>query len=475
MLNDPLRLSQFFTPGNVSDYMSALIDINKFQEIHFLDPCFGSGNLTISFIDRLRNSEINFKKISLTLFELDDKLASSFKARLENTNLAKDIHYKIYNQDYLLNFISLIPNNENMYTHAILNPPYSKLTKSSTYWETLCNNGLILPNLYAAFLYAVLKQITEKGEIVALVPRSFCNGVYFSSFRKELLTLSSIKSIHLFDSRRLKFWPRGVLQESVILHLEKGTSNPIISLSFSQDERLQPMQYSIVDQSSVIRMKGDDFFIQIPTEIDMNNNSALFEQTFQPNELGFEVSVGPIVEFRMRANLRIKSTNCDLPLISGKHIKNRKLVWPSISKSILNYVRDVPKLNDFKFRGRYFCIVSRFSPKENPFRINSLVVDTSRISNSEQVFFENHIIVFHRNKRSLSKKLTFGLYVYLNSTFVNYFFKQFSGHTQVNIHDLKYIGLPAVDMLEKMGLLYLKSNQESQEYADSIVKAVMKW
>jgi hypothetical protein len=48
---------------------------------------------------------------------------------------------------------------------------------------------------------------------------------------------------------------------------------------------------------------------------------------------------------------------------------------------------------------------------------------------------------------------------YLNSSFVDNFFRQFSGHTQVNASDLRKIPYPSLEFLSEMGL-WAEKNQE---------------
>ncbi|WP_275375836.1 Eco57I restriction-modification methylase domain-containing protein, partial [Xenorhabdus bovienii] len=60
-------------------------------------------------------------------------------------------------------------------------------------------------NLYSGFVALALKQLRQGGELVAIIPRSFCNGPYYQPFREQLLSETSIKHIHIFDSRNTAF------------------------------------------------------------------------------------------------------------------------------------------------------------------------------------------------------------------------------------------------------------------------------
>ena len=69
----------------------------------------------------------------------------------------------------------------------------------------------------------------------------------------------------------------------------------------------------------------------------------------------------------------------------------------------------------------------------------------------EQIGFENHLNVFHQKKKGLPEALALGLAVYLNSTLIDNYFRQFNGHTQVNATDLRLLKYPNKEELLMLG------------------------
>jgi adenine-specific DNA-methyltransferase len=67
------------------------------------------------------------------------------------------------------------------------------------------------------------------------------------------------------------------------------------------------------------------------------------------------------------------------------------------------------------------------------------------------VGFENHLNVYHCANAGLPKGLARGLAVFLNSTLVDSYFRQFNGHTQVNATDLRMLRYPGREVLEALG------------------------
>jgi adenine-specific DNA-methyltransferase len=81
------------------------------------------------------------------------------------------------------------------YSRAILNLPYKKIGASSEYRLLLRDVGIETVNLYTAFLGLVVAPTKPGGEIVAIIPRSFCNGMYFRPFQKWLLHEAALTQI----------------------------------------------------------------------------------------------------------------------------------------------------------------------------------------------------------------------------------------------------------------------------------------
>ncbi len=68
-----------------------------------------------------------------------------------------------------------------------------------------------------------------------------------------------------------------------------------------------------------------------------------------------------------------------------------------------------------------------------------------------KVGFENHLDVFHVRGAGLGTDLARGLAAFLGSAFVDAYFRQFNGHTQVNASDLRSLRYPSKAALEELG------------------------
>ncbi|MNC34446.1 hypothetical protein D3C75_828810 [compost metagenome] len=115
-------------------------------------------------------------------------------------------------------------------------------------------------------------------------------------------------------------------------------------------------------------------------------------------------------------------------------------------------------------------LVKRFTTKEEKKRVVAAIYYPS-ISKSKKVAFENRVNYIHENKKGLSINFAKGLATYLNSSLVDGYFRQFNGHTQVNVSDLKSIMYPTRAQLENIGELI--GNKQSQSDMDELVNGML--
>lgn len=331
-----------------------------------------------------------------------------------------------------------------------MNPPYKKIATSSDARTQARRIGLETVNLYSAFVGAALAQMAIGGQLVAIIPRSFANGPYYKPFRRFLLERASLKHIHLFDSRTKAFRDDEVLQENVIILLERGGRQGNVSISSSTDDSFSDLRTQEFPFSVIVKPQDKESFIHVPTdEVDLIEASPFVGESLA--ELGVSVSTGPIVDFRTREHLRAMPEPGTVPLIYAFHINGTHTTWPiKDAKKANALVRDASTERSIWPTG-YYVVVRRFSSKEEKRRVVAYLVQPQDLLGQESLAFENHSNVFHFNKQGLEEDVAWGLFVYLNSTALDNHLRRFSGHTQVNATDLRNMPYPAHKVLQELG------------------------
>jgi adenine-specific DNA-methyltransferase len=139
-----------------------------------------------------------------------------------------------------------------------------------------------------------------------------------------------------------------------------------------------------------------------------------------------------------------------VPMIYPAHCRGHFVAWPVSNGKKPNAIIPDEQVKKWLYRNGHFTVVRRFSSKEERRRVVASIYDPASIPGA-RVAFENHLNVFHCGRQGLSKAVARGLAVYLNSTFYDICFRQFSGHTQVNVKDLLNLRYPDLAMLETLG------------------------
>jgi len=460
------------TPNGVAQFMASLFPDCHLPICRLLDAGAGLGALSCAFLERWQTGDFGFSSVEATVFEVDTKLAVQLQENLARYKKAKT---QIITGDY----ITLTATSRDLfassaktarYTHAILNPPYKKINSASLHRQALRSVGIETVNLYSAFVALALMQMALGGHLVAIIPRSFCNGPYYRRFREFVLERAAIRRLHLFTSRSKTFKTDGVLQENIIIHLEHGATQDKVTVSTSTDGAFSDLQIREHPFERIVSPVDAERFIHIPTTA---NTIALSPVARQPlSHLDIKVSTGPVVDFRLKDHLRDMPEAGTVPLIYPCHLKPSGTLWPMSGLKKPNAIVRNSETEKWLYPNGFYCVVRRFSSKEEKRRIVANVIAPHTFIGHDVLGFENHLNLFHENGRGLPEPLAHGLAVFLNSSAVDDYFRQWSGHTQVNATDLKLIKYPPRETLVSLGQWAMQQQSLTQEQIDTKLESL---
>ncbi|MER9300108.1 Eco57I restriction-modification methylase domain-containing protein, partial [Mesorhizobium sp. M0621] len=461
------QLGQFMTPESISRFMAGLFGETLPSEIRLLDAGAGKGALTTAFINHWMISRSD-GVIQTTCYEIDQEFSDILRENISLLGPDRNISSEVRNEDFIDHASSMIRLGKGQrFTHAILNPPYKKINTASHHRACLSAIGLETVNLYAGFVGLAIAMMESGGDLVAIIPRSFCNGPYYQPFRHFIFRHASIRHIHLFGARNKAFKGDGVLQENIIIHLTRGEKQGEVTISTSTDDTFSDYRETIHAFGSIVLARDAEQFIHIPTDDgpDLLTGSAF---QYRLDELGVSVSTGPVVDFRMKNDLRAEYEPGTVPLLYPGHFTRDGFAWPKPGFKKANAIRETRETVKWLFPCGFYTVVRRFSSKEERRRIIANVVEPAALP-TKMIGFENHLNVFHDRKQPLSEDMARGMAVYLNATVVDQCFRRFNGHTQVNATDLKTMRYPSRDALTLLGKWAKSYPQPSQEVIDARV------
>ena len=419
--------AQHLTPPETASFaVSMFSDMRRDQFfIRCLDLGAGTGILSLALYERYDGSIEQIDAV-----ELDPLLATVYDAEMAAVGVSHDLTLGD----------ALVDTPAATYDRIILNPPYKKMSANDERQKTLpCRSA----NLYSAFVAVGLSRLKEGGELVAIVPRSWMNGEYFTSFRRYALGGFSLDWIHVYDSRTEVFSDTDVLQEIMLVRFSRRTQTDIVKVTRSagKDDETKCYEYpagELVDAETLA--------VRIAPSEELGIRGTI-------SSVGLCPSTGKVVDFRNRDRLYDERPDLEgvHPLVYADNFRNGVLCHPArIGKAQWYRADDDASIRQIVRPGSY-VVVKRFSSKEERRRVVAYPLLAEK-----PVAIENHLNFIHAGRPRIvvpleSEALARGLSLWLNSTYIDRWFRDISGSTQVNATDIKAMPCPVLGIVKKLG------------------------
>jgi adenine-specific DNA-methyltransferase len=459
------ELGQFLTPAPIARLMASMFTLSA-STLRILDAGAGVGSLFAACVAEVCQRENRPERLSVTTYEVDPMLLEYLHDTFDICRLACErvgilFEGEIVPRDFIETSVEFLQgslfslsSDRPKFNCAILNPPYKKIQTQSKERRLLKSVGIESSNVYAGFLALATRLLDPSGELVAITPRSFCNGPYFRLFREHFLQTMSLRRLHTFEQRNKAFSDDDVLQENMILYAIKDREKPEkVTISSSANHNDDLMLVHEVGYDHVVHPDDPESFIRVVQDQvgeRIVQSMARFQTSLQ--ELGLTISTGRVIDFRALDFLRPnwEPGKDAIPLLFPTHVGYGSVNWPREGSRKPDALVDTEQTKGLQVPNEHYVLVKRFSAKEEKKRIVAAVYEPTKMPGAS-VGFENHLNYFHQSNRGLPPILAKGLAAYLNSTLVDTYFRQFNGHTQVNATDLRNIKYPTRAQLEALG------------------------
>lgn len=474
------ELGQYFTPAPVAQLMATMFEELP-ENVHLLDAGAGAGALSAAFVSEACRRARPPRSIHVSAFEIDRAQLRSLEATLiacgalcEPSGVA--FSYTIHSQDFILAATSPLflarefPKQVNC---AILNPPYQKIRADSTASIALRSVGLETGNLYSAFVALATDLLANTGQIVAITPRSFCNGPYFLRFRRWMFERAVLNAAHLFEYRDAAFADDSVLQENVIVRFSRSSVQPEhVLVGTSTGRHSDPIRRERIPFSEIVQPSDPNVFIRLAlSDEDVKEAERIRRLPARLNDLGLQVSTGRVVDFRVREHLKPEPEETSVPLIYAFNLANGRVDLSRRHPKKASAISRTPDTSSLLIPAGFYVLTKRFTSKEERRRVVAAVLEPSDAP-YDVIGVENHLNYFHARGEGTDRELAYGLAHYLNSSAVDRYFRQFSGHTQVNATDLRSLHFPSAGTLRQLAR-ELGLAQVSQEALDAAMELLL--
>ncbi len=449
-------------------------------EYVLLDPGAGIGTLTAAFCERIGKLR-SPRTVTAHVFENDAQLIRLLKQNLDNCKrvLSEAGHafdYVLHAEDFIL-ATSPGLNGQQLFDETgfrvecdgvIMNPPYFKLRKDSVHAKLMEKIVHGQPNIYAFFMALAARLLKQDGEIVAITPRSFCNGLYFRGFRHWYFDRVALDHIHIFESRTETFKHSNVLQESIITKVHRlgsPSSTIAVTTSFGAD-LTNGLQRSEIPAGDIVDSSSGDRVIRIPEGED-DRKIMQFVESFPLRfaKTGLRISTGPVVLFRATEYLLADANDrTAVPLLHPHNVKPFAMRWPLARNGKHKAFKRCEDSLRLLLPTKNYVLIKRFSSKEEKRRLTAACFLKADFP-FPYVGIENHVNYVYHAERDLTEDEVYGIAALFNSTLIDRYFRTISGNTQVNATEIRAMNFPELKVLSRIG----KQVKRNTEEAESVV------
>ncbi len=466
----------YLTPASIARFMAECSPSYSETYLRVLDPGSGAGILSAAVCEAASNSgvverlHIDAWESDILLAELTQRSLAFSREWLDQRGVALTFDVKC--RDFVLDYATALGDSPKQREHTkslnkqqdgyglvIANPPYFKIGKDDPRAKAGASIVHGQPNIYALFMAISAKLLSESGNLVYIVPRSFASGTYFKRFREVFFQLVTPTAIHLFESRKNVFKNQTVLQENLILAAQRckndETSNEyqvLISHSEGADD-LASRKCTMVNLGSVLDSGDANRELSIPVcseDLELKQAVRAWPETL--GSLGLGVSTGPVVPFRATHFLAADGAGpSTAPLLWMHHVRPMHVEWPSARSHKPQGVKVAQKSVRLLVENGTYVLLRRFSAKEEKRRLVAAPLNGCSF-NSDLLGLENHLNYIHGVSRDLDRDLAYGLAALLNSVFLDRYFRVSNGNTQVSAAELRAMPLPAERDIRSIGV-----------------------
>lgn len=472
------KIGQFFTPDSIAEHMGNLM-LYAQAEVCILDAGAGSGILAAALLDKIRLEGL-IKLVHLDLYENNEDILPLLNRNIEHIkqellDIGILLDYRVIKGNFIIDnqfAWSGLTFDHKKYDVVIANPPYKKIGKNDP--EAAVMRDIIYgqPNLYFLFMAMAAKLLKENGELVFIVPRSFSSGLYFTEFRKWFFREMKITNMHLFVSRDTIFSCDNILQETIIIKAIK-TKNKVDKITITESESADSIMRTStfkVPYSTCVK-EDDNSFLFFPTSInDVETLDFINQWKYNLEDLGYRMKTGIVVDFREKQWLIAACKEPAIPLLWSYNIDENKILFPVCNENKPQYLVDSKDTLRLQMKVANYILIKRFTSKEERKRLQCALLFKDDFSKYQSISTENHLNFITKMNGDMTTEEMYGLFVIINSSYMDKYFRILNGSTQVNANEINTIPFPSYNNIIELGREAKKYEALEESVCDLILE-----
>jgi len=340
---------------------------------------------------------------------------------------------------------------------VIGNPPYGRVKLSAAERRPFERSLFGHANLYGLFTDIAIRHTKPGGVIAYVTPTSFLAGEYYKKLRTLLAREAPPRSIDFVTARDGVF--AEVLQETLLATYRRGDAVTDVAI-----HEIAPLDERnlLVQGAAVASLPADP---STPWILPRGRTDAALAATLgrMPHRLadwGYEVSTGPLVWNRYKAQLCLRRARNRYPVVWAESVSaGGQFTWSAKKRHHLPYF-EIRSGDEWMMVVDPCVLLQRTTAKEQHRRLIGAELPAAFIAEHGAVVVENHLNMV-RPIHGAPAVPAGVLAVFLNSVAADRAFRCVSGSVAVSAYELESLPLPNPDELGRLGRLVASSAARS--------------
>lgn len=184
------------------------------------------------------------------------------------------------------------------------------------------------------------------------------------------------------------------------------------------------------------------------------------------------MKTGIVVDFREAEWMRSDDNEDVIPLLwayNFNHISNR-INFPVLSVGKPQYLSNLPQTNRLKMKKSNYLLLKRFTSKEERRRLQCAMLFEDEFPAFGAISTENHLNYITKPNGALSREEVYGLFVILNSSYMDRYFRILNGSTQVNANEINAIPFPCMSDIIQLGTIAMGFENLNESDCDHLLE-----
>lgn len=321
---------------------------------------------------------------------------------------------------------------------VIGNPPYGKIKLDRTQREKFQRALYGHANLYGLFMDIAIRHAKADGYLAYLTPTSFLAGEYFKNLRALLAAEARPVTVDFVTLRKGVF--EDVLQEIVLATYKRRSKRSSADIQIAMPNGGDRLEVTAAGQ---FKLPADPShpWLMPRTTADVPLLARLAGFTNRLTDWGYQVSTGPLVWNRHKAQLVHTPKHGAMPLIWAESITNDgRFHWRAEKRNHAPYFKPQPG-DDWLIVREPCVLLQRTTAKEQARRLIAAALPAEFLAEHKAVVIENHLNMIRPAVRK-PKVAPNVLAAILNSSAADRAFRCVSGSVAVSAYELEALPLP---------------------------------